>query len=207
MNRTGKTLTLAERRRYWTFCHTCIVFEQVEMLCDFLLAEKCPEVADDSWERMHPLSYPALVALVVLYARPFKQRKLYRLPEEMIPKQFKGTHKFLLSLRDKMFAHADVDWLAPAGEAALNKIVVEVKGNKYRPRAFYLRLRNRNFLEIKELAKLLAGKVWYHAEKMDKQLHILDKVPDGDYEINVREASDEVLVPFVNTWQPPNSDG
>jgi hypothetical protein len=44
------------------------------------------------------------------------------LPEEMIPKHFRKTHEFLLSLRDKMFAHADVDWADPTGEAVLNRI-------------------------------------------------------------------------------------
>jgi hypothetical protein len=56
MNKTEK-LTLADRRRYWTLCQSAVVFEQVERLCDFLLAEKCPEVADPNWEEEHPFSY------------------------------------------------------------------------------------------------------------------------------------------------------
>jgi hypothetical protein len=45
----------------------------------------------------------------VNYAKPFKQRKHRRLPEDVVPTEFKESHKFVIELRDKHFAHSDAD--------------------------------------------------------------------------------------------------
>jgi hypothetical protein len=53
------------------------------------------------------------VAILVSYARPFKQRRKVRLEEEVIPAEFKGTHDENIDLRDKVIAHRDTN--GPSG--------------------------------------------------------------------------------------------
>ena len=79
-----KNASVTERREFWKFMSAAAAFEQAAMACEYILRENINE--------RHPLSYPLMVAVVVLYSRPFKQRKVVRLIEKMVPKELKPTH-------------------------------------------------------------------------------------------------------------------
>jgi hypothetical protein len=123
----------ANRREFWKFMSAAATFEQAAAVCEHILRENIDE--------QHPLSYPLMVATVVLYARPFKQRKPVRLIEEMVPKELKSTHDFLIRLRDKMFAHVDTDGPTENGDNQLNKVTITVTGDSMSAGFSYLKLR------------------------------------------------------------------
>src|SRR3989338_9949989 len=128
-----KNASVTERREFWKFMSAAAAFEQAAMACEYILLENINE--------RHPLSYPLMVAVVVLYSRPFKQRKVVRLIEKMVPKELKATHDFLILLRDKMFAHADTDGPAENDGNQLNKVTITVKGDLVAAGFSYLKLR------------------------------------------------------------------
>ena len=77
-------------------------FKRVRDTCDYIAAEKL--------HRYSPAYVPLCVALVVMYARPFKRsRVIGMIPEEMIPNEHRFLHDQLLTMRDQVAAHTDAD--------------------------------------------------------------------------------------------------
>jgi hypothetical protein len=68
-----------DRFKFYQFLAASKCFEHVIDVCDSMQAK--------SIEPSHVLHYPLTLAIAIMYARPFKQRKQIRLPTIMIPKE------------------------------------------------------------------------------------------------------------------------
>lgn len=97
--------TWHERLAFWRDCYALSAFRDVH---DYI----------PRWERRDPsdigLRRALEVAILVSYARPFKQREKVRLETEIVPVSFKHTHAEVIDLRDKVIAHRDTD--GPSGD-------------------------------------------------------------------------------------------
>lgn len=59
----------------------------------------------------HPLHHALWAAFHVFYAKPFKQRPAIRLDAAIVPSSHQNMHTAIITLRDKMFAHSDLQGL------------------------------------------------------------------------------------------------
>ena len=71
------------------------------------------------------------VAFFVLYGRPFKQRPKLRVGDDIVPSAQVTVHNGIITLRDKMFAHSDQDFISSVGDP-LNKIIIDVRRPNHR---------------------------------------------------------------------------
>lgn len=86
------------RIEYWKYHTAALSFEQARNVAEQLMA----------MQNRDSMFYPLMVSLHVFYARPFKhQKKSVNINEELIPSDFLGTHKMVMNLRDRIFAHSD----------------------------------------------------------------------------------------------------
>jgi hypothetical protein len=161
-------------------------FSSCVKICDYIIEENI--------NHLHPLAYPLVLAMVVTYARPFKQRRPVKLPKEVVPRKLEGTHNFILLLRDKMFAHADTD--GPGADEGLqtNRVLMTMKGGDITWASSFLWLKDTQMQEVRELSQILSTKCDYHARKIWNRYSRKMQVGDGKYEINIGDDTDELLV-------------
>lgn len=89
--------------RLWQLTYARYSFRQVVAVCDFLLAQHAPE--DDA------LYYPLMVAIHVVYARPFKHSRggIKTLTEDVVPPELLRIHRQMIIVRDQVLAHQDAN--------------------------------------------------------------------------------------------------
>jgi hypothetical protein len=84
---------------------------------------------EGKWNEQAPEHYLTMVGLICVYARPFTNNdpvgKLSE--EEIIPTQFKELHDEIMSLRYKLFAHADASYVVGKNDYP-NEVVIEHDG-------------------------------------------------------------------------------
>jgi len=56
-----------------------------------------------------PIKLWLTLTVLVLYARPFKQRAAVRLSDTDVPEKYRGVHENVILHRDKLIAHRDPD--------------------------------------------------------------------------------------------------
>lgn len=136
---------------------------------------------------------PLSISLIVLYGRPFKQRKPLRLSEKLIPAQLRGTHDFLIMLRDKVTAHTDID--GPAyGDTLVNNTHFVISGGKIDLQSPTLLIRPKELNNVATLLDSLCKKTDYHARKLwDKHTRTVN-IPDGSYLLNITDVPEAPLL-------------
>jgi hypothetical protein len=95
------TPTKAERISFWQHSYARASFVQTRLFIDLLL--KLDPPMNDTLRRA------LTVAILGVYSRPFKQRKIVRLPDDIVPAPFRDTHDIMIEIRDKVVAHRDLD--------------------------------------------------------------------------------------------------
>ena len=142
-------------------------------------------------EKIHD---PLLVALHVLYGRPFKQRTPLRLESTIVPAAYRPLHDKLITLRDKMHAHTDIDGPEVIDGMGLNDLTgYTTKGRT----TFGISVFNPNenmhnavvhlSQRLKAETDRLATAIW---EKYMRE----QKVPDGVTMVNMASADGPFLV-------------
>jgi hypothetical protein len=175
-----------DRLEFWQLQSASITFSEVVNLCNFILEQKIVSG--------HPLHVSFMTALHVLYGRPFKQRLEVRIPEDFVPLEYKDTHDSLLNMRDKIFAHTDIDGPKTSDNYLINKVGVSIQGGTVR--FAITMLFPRDTQKICDPAKILLKKTWNDAEKIWQTYFKSEYVPDNDYEINLSKENDDFLKPI-----------
>jgi hypothetical protein len=115
-----------DRIDYWRYHVAAHSFEQARDTCHHLQG-----VTD-----RHPLFIPLMVALHVLYARPFKHdEKSRRIDPALVPADSASIHEMLLRMRDRIFAHHDKTSKITDSETGVDlfQLVVLVTAGEMRP--------------------------------------------------------------------------
>ena len=89
-----KKVSLKEREQCWMYQRAAFTFQRAHSIACAL--------RDVELRRDRERSYPLIIALYVLYGRPFKQRKSVRIPEDLVPTEFTRCHATMITLRDKI---------------------------------------------------------------------------------------------------------
>lgn len=96
---------LKDRQEAWKYQHGEVCMGLVVDLCSELSNSKLPTAAGEA-----AVLYSKVLGLYALYGRPFKQRQPFRLSSEIVvPPDLLQSHRSFLTLRDKLFAHIDLD--------------------------------------------------------------------------------------------------
>lgn len=193
------SISKEEREDFWKYMSAGSSFDQAHAICDRLLRENI--------HQQHELAYPLLVALIVLYGRPFKQRRKMRLIERMVPDELKETHDFLILLRDKMFAHADSDLTGDDNGESLNKVTIKSFNSKLTAGVTFLWLRRETMEKARSLCAVMRRKAVYQADKIWQRHSNRCAVPDGEYEVNLSSDSDDFFVPRSKKEEVFTTDG
>ena len=83
-----------------------------------------------------PLFLPLMVALHVLYARPFKHEKdSRRVDPTLVPKEKLPVHNMLLQMRDRIFAHHDKESRITDADSGIDlfQLVIDIDGGVMKP--------------------------------------------------------------------------
>ena len=177
-----------DRIEFWKFQNVSITFSEAAQLCDLIIKQGIVSG--------HPLHASLMTALHILYGRPFKQRAEVRIPEDIVPVNYKDTHDALLSMRDKIYAHTDVDGPKTAEDDVINKVAVSIQSGTVR--FAITMLFPRDTQRIYDLAKVLSEKTSYHAEKIWTRYFKGAFVKDGAYEVNISKGDDSFLK--IHSW-------
>lgn len=172
-----KKLSQDERLEYWKYQCAALNFDYAKEVADYLISKEKSN-----------LIYQLITSLYILYGRPFKQRKKFRMSEEIVPHEYLEEHSLLLSLRDKLFAHVDIEGLPEKDISQLSKILLIVRGNNAQVAMASLLPQGYNFEKIRALCKILhdicntkAGEILIYSINGNH-------LPDLTYEIDLTEG-------------------
>jgi len=177
-----KKLTLEMRLEFWKYQIAALSFDHAKEVTDFLISNEG-----------HPLSYQLITSIYILYGRPFKQRKIVRLSENIVPHDYLEEHSFLLSLRDKTFAHIDIDGLPEKGISKLNKISLKQRGNNIHAATASLLPQGCNIENIKNLCAILLDKCNMKAGEILREAINDTDLHDLTYEVDLRDGERYLL--------------
>jgi hypothetical protein len=177
-----------DRIEFWKFQHASVTLAEATKLCDQIIKQKI--------DFGHPLLTPMMTTLHIFYGRPFKQRPEVRISETIVPKNYKSLHDELIGMRDKIYAHMDIDGPKTASESSLNKVGVFIHGGEAKFALSMIFPREIQVEKIRDLTELLSEKMWCHAEKIWCKHFKMQFVPDGNYEVNLSKNTDDFLNPI-----------
>lgn len=182
---TEPSSTFDKRRELWLLVYASNSCKLVRDLCAVAISGACQE--GDS-------TYTGIInAIYVAYARPYHWcRCIGRLTEEDLPPESTSLHNEMIRLRDKLYAHKDLDGFQVESEIfnTVRAVVIDSRitmvSNELLPRGPKLQ-------SIKE-----------HVEKLEEHFNtrtraLLQEIrrpgwpPDGEYILNMDATSDEVF--------------
>jgi hypothetical protein len=159
----------------YVYAHEC--FKQAENACSFII--------DSGLDDSHPVYYSLVVAICVLYERPFKWSNVVgELPSDIVPAEFRELHKNIEDQRDQLYAHSDGNAFALNGLEAANQVRLLVSQTEARLFAPRFQLRVSLISKVLELCRALQKKANYHIEELQKRHH-REFLEPGEYAINV----------------------
>jgi hypothetical protein len=113
--------TTEKRRQWWLLCYAYTSMKKA--ICGCQLIEKLCS------DNRHPLFAPLTVAIHTYYARTFKKSKgVGSLPDDMIPSDRIGIHRWLEHFRDSVLSHTDANH-AEVANRPMHDLVYSVDGD------------------------------------------------------------------------------
>jgi len=179
-----KSVPFTERAEFWKWESASVAFGMVRDVCDYLIQHQLP--------RSHPIHDPLVTAIYTLYARPFKQRAPLRLSEDIVPESHQDTHFILITFRDKMFAHTDIDRPKTVDGRVLN----ELTGHTNNARTeFGISIFTPVLPSVRELSDELHDRTHSAAEIIWRKHASKERVPDGKMIVNLSPQDGPLLIP------------
>ena len=180
-----KKLSQDKRFEYWKYLCAALSFDYAKEVADYLISQE-----------KNDLTYQLITSLYILYGRPFKQRMKFRISTDIVPQEYLEEHGLLLDLRDKMFAHVDIDGLPDKDISQLSKILLKVRGNVAQAAMASLLPQGYNFEKIRDLCKILHNICNTKAEEILIYSINGTHLPDLTYEIDLT-AGERYLIKLV----------
>jgi len=176
----------AERISFWQHAYARASFAQARLECQFLLSTNPPLNST--------LRRALTIAIVMLYSRPFKQRKSVRLSEDIVPAEFRSTHDDIIEIRDKSIAHRDLD--APVADwGFISQLLVNIQSGELTIDTISPLLANEKAHELLPLLDALIGKMAaVSLEFINKHLSQMHAF-DGSYVVSLDDSPSSWLLP------------
>lgn len=179
-----KSVPFAERAEFWKLQSASVAFEMVRDVCDHLLQHRLPT--------SHPIHDPLVTAIYTLYGRPFKQHPPLRLSQDVVPEQHRGIHMGLITLRDKMFAHTDIDGPRTIDGHVLNELAGYTRNAQT---TFGITIVTPVLPSVRDLCVELYRHVHSEAEAIWRKHMSKERVPDGTTVVNLSSEDGPFLIP------------
>lgn len=175
-----------EDRRLFTMHQSAnITFGMVADVCKYLLAHCLPKNS--------PIHDPLVTAIFVLYGRPFKQQKI-RLSEDIVPPAYRMVHKLLVDMRDKMYAHTDLDDYFSIKDMPMNMLTGYTKSNQT---TFGITIFTPDIQKVQDLVILLQSICKQNAMDIWNKHMMKKRLEDGAYVVNLDPKPGHFLIPHV----------
>jgi len=156
----------------------------------------CVYMINNDVKPNHELYYPLTTAIYVVYSRPFMANYgLGRLDFLRIPDEYIALHEEILTYRNKVFAHKDVNRDVKNDyhetEWDLHAVFFTRKGSVIYTQVSELPPPYENVRRIHDLARVLLEKVMYHSQKLNKKHEKALPSPDGTYKYLLDDGARE----------------
>jgi hypothetical protein len=149
-------------------------------------------IVDHGLHRTHPLHDLLVTSFVVHYARPFKQRPPLRFAPDVVPAAARPFHDFLITCRDKIVAHTDLD----GPEAKDGYLINELAGyTQSGSTTFGITIVVPDYQKTLVHLDILETVVKSEAERIWSKYFKKCRVPDGVSIVNLAPGTAPFLVP------------
>ena len=165
-----------DRKQLWQLLHALDCFQQVDRIC--------VHIQEHAITNGHPLYHSLLTSLFVLYGRPFKKAHgIGPMPDDIVPTELRAVHEDLVTHRDKIFAHTDVDGRWEVEGLSLNQVELTIQNGYYNWRVRTIHPMPERITEIRSLCAVLIPKVNYHINKMNQRFAKFAPRTNGTYRL------------------------
>jgi hypothetical protein len=176
----------AERISFWQHAYARASFVDARLQCELLLSSNPPPNSI--------LRRALSIAIVTLYSRPFKQRELVRLSEDVVPTECRTTHNEIIKIRDKIIAHRDLD--APVADwGFVNQLRINLRSGEWTVNTISPFLENEKAHELLPLLDALIEKMAAVSFEFIEK-HLVPMHPsDGSYVVSLDDSPSSWLTP------------
>ena len=156
-------------------------------------------IRDQAVHHDHPLHHALWAAFHVFYSKPFKQRPVIRIPDDVVPEHMRNAHGAIITLRDKLFAHSDLDGPNLGEGDLVNSLFVSFHPNQTQQVVFGTRYgfpAPEAVTQYDELITVLLQT--FHtkcAQIFNVWMENMQVAPNRYYRVNIGSATDDVLLP------------
>lgn len=174
------------RRELWLLTYASNSCKLVHELCNFAISGSCQE---------GDTIYTGIInAIYVSYGRPFHWcRNIGRLTEIDIPSESIALHKEIIHLRDKLYAHKDLDGYQIESEI-FNTVKAVVLGGRISMISNELIPRGPIITSISEHVRKLVNHFDNKAKALLNKLRGTGWPTDGEYILNMDAFSDDIFI-------------
>ena len=162
-----------------------------------VVRDALPRMLAEEWDERSPDRYLAIVGIICVYARPFtRSDPVGKLPEQVVPEEFKQLHNHIMTLRHKLFAHADAS-LTVGKDDYPNEVVLEHDGRI--PAICVTRASaKKSFLkQMAPLVEALIEKTNYHRQRLGKKYaKAISNLGKGQFRFNVADPNAPIFIPL-----------
>jgi hypothetical protein len=184
--------TKAERIEYWLCAYARSSFIQTRQFLELLLKE------NPAYQS--PLRTALTMAVVVGYARPFKQREPVKFSDTIIPPEYKGVHDEVIEIRDKIISHRDIGSPTTAW-GFMNQVRVTIEGSELITNTSSPGINNDTARKLMTLIDALVQVTVEKTSHFVKQ-HLGPPPPDGCYIVSLEDDPEQWLVPTPPLYMP-----
>ncbi len=179
-----------DAKSLWKFFYARECFRQVETTVQQMLALKL--------DTHHAIYSPLLVAIFVLYGRPFKRANIVgKLSNDIVPKEHLELHESLIEQRDQLYAHTDAAGHEIVDRGKINQVrflVTEVEKPNAIEREFRLfapRLDARpiHISRVAQLCNILVRTADDQIRELEARNVLNIPMGPGEYTINVLDQN------------------
>ncbi len=173
------------RRELWLLTYASNSCKLVHELCNFALSGFCQE---------GDTIYTGIInAIYVAYGRPFHWcRDVGRLVEEDLPPETLSLHNEIIHLRDKLYAHKDLNSYQVESEI-FSTVKAVVIGGRITLFSIELLPRGPKLHEIREHVNKLVVHFDSKAISLLQQIRSSKQPADGEYILNMDALSDDIF--------------
>jgi hypothetical protein len=184
-------IPIEERKEYWKWFHARQCFYcakiQLEELIEF---RKIKMEGKNIWKFQNMLT-----AFFGNYGKPFKKNNnVGKLSEEIIPDNLLLLHKQMITYRDKLFLHGDLNGKLEEVNEFMEKVTLVKNNSKFHWELSQLLPSPERLKEYLEIVDELVTKSKYYVDKFNNKWKFISLLPNGKYELNIRNENGDPLI-------------
>jgi hypothetical protein len=167
-----------ERVEFWKHAYARSSFLDAQSFLEDLLSQKT--------DQFSPLRKLFTIAILIVYARPFKQRKAVRLEDGIVSAEYRQTHNWAIEHRDKVVAHRDLD-AAVTRWGFINQLRLVTDEIGFKIYTLNPYMPDEMARDLLALVKMLIRIMEERTEPFMREYVRTSPMPPGEYVINLKD--------------------